>query len=150
MLHTRQPTFEIFYGAAPTRTLFDGLNFNLVGVGTGVKLCEVTPMTNNTPILIEVMVEIETAFNAATTNVLTVYGIDQDSNTIVLLAAADVTEGTVGFYPANAGLGKTTFAGQNLTIYAAYTQTGTAATTGAARVHVTLTPYQQAQVLPLA
>lgn len=83
----------------------------------------------NGAIVTHTLVEISTAFNAATTNVLTV-GTAADATTLV--AAADVNE---------AALGATVVAhsatmSADTAIVAKYTQTGTAATAGAARVTV--------------
>lgn len=73
--------------------------------------------------------EVVTAFNAGTTNVITL-GDGTTGNKY--LAAADVTEGTPGVYPTG---GKGPFAKETVagTLTATYAQTGTAATTGAGR-----------------
>jgi hypothetical protein len=86
-------------------------------------------------VVINCWAEVVTAFNAGTTNVLTV-GDGTTANKY--LAAADVTEGTPGVYPAGgAGPFKAeTAAG---TLRATYAQTGTAATTGSARVYALIT-----------
>lgn len=81
-------------------------------------------------IVLSTTVEVVTAFNAATTNVLVV-GTAADDDAYV--AAADVTEGTAG----------TTVVAHSATlaaateVFAKYTQTGTAASAGSARVTVT-------------
>jgi len=82
-------------------------------------------------VVIQAWVQVTTAFNAGTTNVLTL----GDGNTAdKYLAAADVTEGTPGVYPTG---GKGPYAAETVarTLTATYAQTGTAATTGAARVY---------------
>lgn len=82
-------------------------------------------------VVVKVWAEVVTVFNAGTTNVLTV----DDGNTAnKYLGASDVTEGTVGVYPSGgAGPFKAETAARTLT--AKYAQTGTAATTGSARVY---------------
>jgi hypothetical protein len=82
-------------------------------------------------VVVQAWVQVTTAFNAATTNVITL----GDGNTAdKYLAAADVTEGTPGVYPTG---GKGPYAAETVarTLTATYSQTGTAATTGAARVY---------------
>jgi hypothetical protein len=79
--------------------------------------------------------EVLTAFNAATTNVITLgNGVTADK----FLAAADVTEGTPGVYPTG---GKGPFTAETVagTLRATYAQTGTAATTGSAKVYALVT-----------
>jgi hypothetical protein len=71
---------------------------------------------------------VDTAFNAATTNVLTV-GTSGGSSADIM-GSGDITEGTPGVY--SAGTGATLTFSVDTPIYAKYTQTGTAATTGAA------------------
>lgn len=86
-------------------------------------------------VVINCWVQVVTAFNAGTTNVLTVGdGTTADK----YIAAADVTEGTPGVYPAG---GAGPFAAETAagTLKATYAQTGTAATTGSARVYALIT-----------
>jgi hypothetical protein len=82
-------------------------------------------------VVVKVWAEVLTVFNAGTTNVLTV----DDGNTAnKYLGASDVTEGTVGVYPSGgAGPFKAETTARTLT--AKFAQTGTAATTGSARVY---------------
>ena len=69
-----------------------------------------------------------TAFNAASTNVVVAgYGASLNE----LIASGDVTEGTVGVYNGVAGL-MLTFT-EDKDVYLKYTETGTAATTGAGK-----------------
>jgi hypothetical protein len=75
---------------------------------------------------------IETAFNAATTNVLTI-GTEGDSGYDNLATSSTFTEGTPGAYYANGTLAPLSAATD---IYVSYTQSGTAATTGKAHVVV--------------
>jgi hypothetical protein len=79
--------------------------------------------------------EVITAFNAATTNVVTL-GNGVTGNKF--LAAADVAEGTPGVSPAG-GVGPFTAETVAGTLRATYAQTGTAATTGQAKIYVLLT-----------
>jgi hypothetical protein len=87
-------------------------------------------------VVIQVWCQVVTAFNAGTTNVITVGdGTTADK----YLAAADVTEGTPGVYPTG---GKGPFAAEVTTaktLTVTYAQTGTAASTGAARVYALVT-----------
>lgn len=79
---------------------------------------------------------IDTAFNAATTNVLTV-GTSSGSNADII-AAGDVDEATV----ANTLVvrAKDLVISSDTVVYAKYTQSGTAATTGSATVIVYFVP----------
>lgn len=86
-------------------------------------------------VVVQAWAQVTTAFNAATTNVITLGdGTDGDK----YLVAADVTEGTPGVYPAG---GAGPFAAETTagTLTATYAQTGTAATTGAAMVYALVT-----------
>lgn len=79
--------------------------------------------------------QVTTAFNAGTTNVLTLgNGVTADK----FLAAADVTEATPAVYPTG---GKGPFTAETAAgaLTATYAQTGTAATTGAAKVYALVT-----------
>ena len=82
-------------------------------------------------VVVQCWVEVLTAFNAASTNVLTVGTVAAADK---YLAAADVTEATPAVYPTG---GKGPFAAETVaaTLNVKYTQTGTAATTGAARAY---------------
>jgi hypothetical protein len=82
-------------------------------------------------VVIQAWAEVTTVFNAATTNVITLgNGVTADK----FLAAADVTEGSTGVTPTG---GKGPFTAETVagTLRATYAQTGTAATTGAAKVY---------------
>lgn len=84
-------------------------------------------------------VNIETAFNAATTNVLSI-GTEATTNTN-LVTTAQAIAGTVGLKGptlAPTGLGLARFAADS-PVYALYTQTGTAATAGVAVVTIYFT-----------
>jgi hypothetical protein len=86
-------------------------------------------------VVIQCWAEVLTAFNAGTTNVLTL-GDGTTGNKY--LAAADVAEGTPGVSPAG---GKGPFAAETAagTLTASFAQTGTAATAGSARVYALVT-----------
>lgn len=86
-------------------------------------------------VVVRCWAEVLTAFNAGTTNVLTV-GDGTTGNKY--LAAADVTEATLAVYPTG---GKGPFAAETVagTLTASFAQTGTAATTGSARVYALVT-----------
>lgn len=86
-------------------------------------------------VVAQVWCQVLTAFNAGTTNVITAgNGVTADK----FLAAADVTEGTPGVYPTG---GKGPFTAETVagTLRVTYAQTGTAATTGAARIYALVT-----------
>jgi hypothetical protein len=83
----------------------------------------------------QVWAEVITAFNAGTTNVLTV-GITGTTNKY--LGTADVTEGTPGVYPTG-GAGPFAAAAADTSIIATYAKTGTTPTTGRAVVYVEVT-----------
>ena len=90
-------------------------------------------------VVMQVWAQVTTAFNAATTNVITVGdGTTADK----YLAAADITEGTPGVYPTG---GKGPFAAETAagTLRVTYTQTGTAATTGSAKVYALISDLPQ-------
>lgn len=82
------------------------------------------------------IVRVGTAFNAGTTNVLVV-GTSGGSNADIV-AAGDVNEGATGTTLITTGLGLSITA--DTPIYAKFTETGTAATAGAADVVVTYIP----------
>lgn len=86
-------------------------------------------------VVVQAWVQVVTAFNAATTNVLV---LGDGTTTDKYLNSTDVTEGTPGVYPTG---GKGPFVAETAakTLTATYTQTGAAATTGAARVYVLIT-----------
>lgn len=112
-------------------TLKKRFQFNTPGIATGV------PFDNSLPmgaVIIAVLVEIITAFNAVTTNVITVGTNSSTYNNIV--AAADVAEGVVGTTRVERAIGGALCRSADLTPYVTYTQTGTAATTGDAEVTI--------------
>jgi hypothetical protein len=110
-------------------TLRFDVNWNDTGISSGVRK-QTLPAG---AIVTSTSVLITTAFNAGTTNVLTVGGNTTTYNDIV--AANDVDETatglTNGIKPTGSSLGKLA---ADRDVYAKYTQTGTAATAGAATV----------------
>lgn len=82
-------------------------------------------------VVVRCWAEVLTIFNAGTTNVLT---LDDGNTANKYLGASDVTEGTVGVYPSG-GIGPFKAETTERTLTAKYAQTGTAATTGSARVY---------------
>lgn len=86
--------------------------------------------------LMPAQVRITTVFNAATTNVLTV-GQNATANTDIV-AAGELNEGATGVTIVGTGCALT-FA-NDTDIYVRYTQTGTAATTGAATIIIPYIP----------
>lgn len=108
-------------------TLKKTVNWNDAGIATG------SPFDNYLPqnaFIENVLIEVVVAFNAGTTNVLTVGTIGTAYNNIV--AAADVNEGVTGVTQVTRGFGRSLTAAADVLPYAMYTQTGTAATAGQA------------------
>lgn len=108
--------------------------YNTVGIGTAdtVKVGRIPAGS----MICDARVRITTAFNAATTNVLTV-GQNATANTDIV-AAGELNEGATGMTVVLTGA-SLTFA-NDTDIYVRYTQTGTAATTGAASIVITYIP----------
>jgi hypothetical protein len=103
------------------------VQFNTTGIASGIKVDRILASTTN-PVQIEVSAQVITAFNAVTTNVLTV---GTDTTATQWLGAGNITEGTPGFYPASNAVAKFRLTAET-DVYIKYTQTGTAATTGSA------------------
>lgn len=82
-------------------------------------------------IVVSCWVEVLTAFNAGTTNVLT---LGDGTTADKYLAAGDITEATPAVYPTG-GKGPFVAEAAATTINVKYVQTGTAATTGAAKAY---------------
>ena len=137
MLHTNFPQ-SIVIGNTPI-IFNEVVRFNTAGIAAGKKLIHLEADANR-PCLVKVDVQVSEVFNAATTNVLTV-GTDAASANQIL-GTADINETALGFYPTGAQTGKLVIS-QKTDIFVKFTQTGTAATTGTARVIVTVTPLFQ-------
>ena len=111
-----------------SNTIRKTVNFNDTGIGTGVAIGpDALPQG---AFILGVWVEIVTAFNAVTTNVLTVGTNATSYNNIV--NAGDVNEAATGVTMVTRGLGRSLAAAADTQVFVMYTQTGTAATTGQA------------------
>lgn len=101
------------------------ISFDTTGIATGVKLIDLPEGV----IVTRATAVVKTAFNAGTTNVLTV-GTNSDVDD--LLGSSDITEGTAGAYTVN----KFVEYNEAKTVKAKYTQTGTDATAGKAEIYL--------------
>lgn len=110
------------------------VNFNDPGVSSPTNPFARLPLN---AFIVGVQVEIVTAFNAATTNVLTI-GTSTTANEIV--AAGDVDETAVATTDVLRARGASLTAAAEKNLYAKYTQTGTAATAGKANVVIAYIP----------
>jgi len=128
-LNTGVPARDIQYGVVQgiTRTVA----YNTPGIDTADTVTLGT-LPSGAQIL-NCTVRVKTAFNAATTNVLTV-GTASGSNADIV-SSADVAEGTTGAYVADRGADVSITA--DTQVYVKYTQTGTAATAGEAVITLT-------------
>ena len=101
------------------------VKYNDTGVATGIKLCDLPANI----IVTRAVAVVTTAFNAGTTNVLTV-GANDDVDDI--LGSSDITEGTAGNYS------KDTFVhcASKTAVKAKFTETGTDATAGEADLYL--------------
>lgn len=108
-------------------TLKKTVNFGDVGIATGNGFDNYLPQG---AFIENVLVEIVTAFNAVTTNVLTVGTNSANFDNIV--AAGDVDETALGVTQVTRALGRSLTAAGDVLPYAKYTQTGTAASAGQA------------------
>jgi hypothetical protein len=108
------------------------VNFNDVGVSSGISFSNYLPQG---AFITGVWVEVVTAFNAGTTNTLTVGTNATNYNNIV--ASGDGTgngSSSLGtqVFTATRGQGRSLTASADVQVFAKYAQTGTAATTGQA------------------
>lgn len=101
------------------------VSFDTEDVDKGVKLCTLPANI----IVTKAVAVVDTAFDAGTTNVLTVGTNDDVDN---LLGSSDVTEGTAGTYSKDGFVHLTA----KTKVKAKFTQTGTAATSGTADVYL--------------
>lgn len=127
-LNTAQGARDISYGVvqAITRTV----NFDTLGIGTADTV-KVGTLPTGAQVL-ESVVRVTAAFNAVTTNVLTVGSAGSNNN---FVSASDVDETTIGTTIVVAAADLAFSA--DTPIYARYTQSGTAATTGSAVITIT-------------
>lgn len=100
--------------------------YNDVGIANGVAKGAALPLG---AFVTRVLVEVVTAFNAATTNVLTA---GKTAAGTELVAAGDVDLTTVGVYDVTRSVGSALARSADIQPYAKYAQTGAAATAGAA------------------
>jgi len=108
------------------------VNFDTVGIDTGVKIGTLPEGAE----ILYCMVKVKTVFNAASTNVLTVGQNASSWNDIV--AAGDVNEASAEAYLVLTGADLTISADKD--VYAKYTQSGTAAETGQAKIILAYVP----------
>lgn len=114
-------------------TIRASVNFNDANIATGF---QIGTLPQNA-VIQDVDVDIATAFNAATTNVLIVGTTLGGSE---LVAAGDVNEGATGNTgPITRGRGRALTSAGDVGVYVKYSQTGTAATAGLATITVTYT-----------
>lgn len=116
-----------------SNTLVKRFQFNTPGIADGVAFDNSLPVGAR---ILSVLVEIITAFNAGTTNVLTV-GTNGPSTYNNLVAAGDIDEAVVQTTQVLRGIGGSIMRAAELVPKVKYTQTGTAATTGDAEVTIT-------------
>lgn len=116
------------------------INWNDKNIGTGQQF---GTLPANAYIL-SIDAYVNTAFNAGTTNVVTIGTTSANSNEIV---ASGITAGTTGHYALTsaAGLGTAvsmggTWLNTNMPLFAKYAQTGTAATAGSVVVVIAYLP----------
>lgn len=89
--------------------------------------------------ILSIDADVTTAFNAGTTNVITLGTTASNANEVV---ASGITAGTIGVYhlTSAAGLGLAVTSGVSPTLYAKYAQTGTAATAGSVTIVIAYVP----------
>lgn len=109
------------------------VNFNDGGIASAIQFGTLPQGSS----IVDVQVEIVTAFNAGTTNVLT-FGTTTTATEIV--NGADVNEAATGVTKVTRGLGQSLTASGDTPLYAKYTQTGTAGTAGQAVVVISFVP----------
>ncbi len=107
--------------------------FNTSGIASGVSTGVTIPAGAR---ITYAAVIVDTVFNAASTNVVTVgYGASLNEIFDAATSGSSVTEGTAGAYTSAAALALAFTADQEIKVK--YTQSGTAATTGAATLVIT-------------
>lgn len=141
MQHNTIPAVnKILYGSIAATFCVD-MPFNYSDasgpISGGIRVCTIQVPPQFQGVKIDVQCEIVTAFNAATTNVVT-FGTSQGSANEIL-PSSSITPGTPGWYPSGANAGKLRIT-QNTDLWMKYTQTGTAATTGLARFYINILP----------
>ena len=106
--------------------------YNTTNIATGVNVGAIPAGSR----ILDIGVYIDTAFNAATTNVLTV-GTAAGGNQIA--TTSDTASTATGFKRVTTGNALAQFAADTQ-VWVTYTQTGTAATAGAATIAITYLP----------
>lgn len=119
------------YHTQQTHYLRKTVNFNDAGIASGVLMGTVPSGAQIT----DIVVNVKTAFNAGTTNVLVV-GTSAGGNQIA--TTSDTAAGTPGFKRVTTG-GALSIAADT-DVFVAYTQTGTAATAGVATIVIAYAP----------
>jgi hypothetical protein len=124
-----RPWYEYFFNRdllGNVQSVVRPVAFNTPGIGTAdtIKIGTLPAGAQ----IVSCIVRLTVAFNAGTTNVLTV-GTSVGSNADIV-SASDVNEGVIGTTIVSTGAGLSFAA--NTAVYVRYTQTGAAATTGAA------------------
>lgn len=116
-------------------TIAFSVNYNDAGIASGVNTGKVIPAGSR---INGVDVWVDTVFNAATTNVLTVGLNGTTANDLV--GSADVNEASAQMFPNITTGGALGTLSADKPVWVKYTQTGTPATTGAALVVIKYTP----------
>lgn len=106
-------------------TISQDINYNDTGATTGIATGKWLPAG---AIIVGTDVNIQTTFNAQTTNVLTIGTNGTTANNIVATVTASAVATVQNLLPTGTALGKLSADAQ---VYVKYTQTGTAATAGA-------------------
>jgi len=119
------------YQSHQTHYLRKTVNYNDPNIATGIPFSNYLPKGAQ---ILDTYVNIITAFNAGTTNVLTVGQNASSYNDIV--GASDVDETAVAMTAVLTG-GKLDLSAGEVQPYVKYAQTGTAATAGKARIVIT-------------
>ncbi len=130
MVLRRTISFDTPFADAPGVSAVNGVPIGGLEAGTVPLHCQVT---------------IETAFNAATTNVLVVGTVDDDDG---FATSASTVAGTPGFKGNLTGALTGIPLGANKVVYAKYTQSGTAATTGKATIVLYFAVKQEVEGIP--
>ena len=112
-------------------TLKKRFQYNTAGIASGVAFDNALP---EDAVILAVIVEIITAFNAGTTNVLTVGTNSSSYNNLV--AAGDVDEAAVATTQVLRGIGGSILRAAELVPYVKFTETGGVATAGDAEVTI--------------
>jgi len=123
--HYTGDTYGTRMGAAPVIHSLP-LAYNTTGIGSGVSTQLTFRASSVNPVQLEISLNVQTAFNAASNNVISA-GTDTTANQ--WFATTSTTSLVAGYYPANNAVSKVRLTA-DATLYVKYTQQGTAATTG--------------------